>query len=232
MFTYTVYPTPLDAQVTLTPDGSGVPAVGERGVDHIGNPCQHVRLPRETPTGHGAWLEVAAPGYTPLHLHGRLDVSAGQAWMGFDIFVLTAEPEPAPTPPPSTRTPEEIMAGIPANLTTVDGCGQYTEDAGKALHDEHGPAWGHIRKTPAQHQWNGHAVDALMLLYPCKGVQPGVYDIVQNSSSPEASKSFNWVGPPDPALWYYPPMDPVAQALRHIEQLLVRMAVALEAFTR
>jgi hypothetical protein len=110
------------------------------------------------------------------------------------------------------------MSGIPANLATVTGCGIYTEDSGRALHEEHSPWWGHIAKYGAEHQYNGHAVDALMLLVSAKGVPAGIYDIVKNSSSPEAEKAFNYVEPVKPELWYYP-ADAYAMGFRRMIRL-------------
>ena len=60
--------------------------------------------------------------------------------------------------------------------------------------------WGHILKTPGQNQYNGHAVDALMCL---AGPDNGIWDIVHDSVSPNASPQYIYKGPADPNLWYY-----------------------------
>jgi hypothetical protein len=80
---------------------------------------------------------------------------------------------------------EEIFRNGNFNLSTLAGCGVFVEAVVNALPDK----WGHIRKSGAQTQYNGHAVDAILYksttpLYNGKIAQ-GV-DIISSAVSPEA----------------------------------------------
>jgi len=44
-----------------------------------------------------------------------------------------------------------------------------------------------------------------MLMVPSGGTVPGIYDIIRDSVSPNATPVFNYVEPPNPELWFYPP---------------------------
>jgi hypothetical protein len=83
-------------------------------------------------------------------------------------------------------------------------CGAFTEAACAALHTEQSAAWGHIKKTPPQNLWNGHAVDAIQLAGGVNCAPAGIYDIIHDSLAPTASPAFNHKGPADLSLWYFP----------------------------
>lgn len=212
MYKFVVFPDPLTAGVTLTPDASGVPIAGAMYTDHDGRQGQVCQVPDGTPTGQGAALDIVAPGYVPAHVRGFLqlvDVPERIARLQVDDVNLTpaaVDPEVPPVNPDAS--PFEIINHVyettRPNLATVEGCGKFTEDCCTALHTDHSNAWGHVKKNPGQNQYNGHAVDALMLLGAAPDTSPGIYDIVFSSASPEAKPAFNYAGPPDYALWYYP----------------------------
>jgi hypothetical protein len=90
------------------------------------------------------------------------------------------------------------------DLSTKEGCGRFTEACAVALHRIDGE-FGHLRKRPAQNQYNGHAVDAL--LYRATGQ---TVDLIISSGGPESR--INWlVNEGDaysPDMWY--PPDPQA----------------------
>jgi len=208
-FAFVLYPNPLDAHVTLKPDSGGAVA-GIPYTDASGRPGQLCTLADSTPSGHGAELTLEAPGYLLQRVRGFLLVypDTGTARLQVDDFTLTPEPvapAPGPTPPPTSHDPATIIHDVYAtgqyNLGTHEGCGTFTEACLAALMSNHSKAWGHILKTPGQNQYQGHAVDALMLL---AGSGNGIYDIITSSVSPEAKPAYNYVSPPDPDLWYQP----------------------------
>jgi hypothetical protein len=209
----TVFPNPLDARVALTPD-SGVQVVGTPTTDPAGRQGQVCNVPDSTPSGHGATLELSASGYLPLRLRGFLLVEPSNkvARLQVDDYTLTAEPTaPPPTEPPPPQTggsPMDIINRVynetHPDLSTVAGCGVFTENVCTALHDQHSTMWGHIDKDPGQNQYNGHAVDAVMLLAPAAGTNAGIYDIIYSSASHEAKPVFNYVEPPNYEDWVYP----------------------------
>ena len=208
-----IFPNPLDAHVALTPD-SGAQIVGVPTTDSAGRPGQLCNVPEGTPSHHGAELRIEAPGFTPLRVRGLLVIDAPTmiAHLQVDDYTLTAEPvapAPGPTPPPTGGTPIEIINSVftttHPNLATIEGCGKFTEDCCNALRANHSQAWGHIDKDPGQNQYHGHAVDALMLLYPAAGTVAGIYDIIFSSASHEAKPVFNYVSPPNFDDWVYPP---------------------------
>jgi len=206
-----VYPTPLDAAVMFTPDATGTGIPGGPYTAPDGRPGQIIYVPDDIPDQQGAWLTVERDGYVPMHVRGFLALNPETqiARLQVDDYMLVASGDPIdPVDPDSTRTPQEIIDEVyrttDANLHTHDGCGQFTEAVCDALHREHSQKWGHVAKTPGQNQYNGHAVDAVMLLGTAKGVAAGTYDIILDSVSPEAEPAFNHVGPADPNLWLYP----------------------------
>ena len=220
-YAFVLYPTPLDAHAKLTPDGQ--PAItAVPYTDPAGRPGQVAYVPDVVTSGHGAELTLDAPGYLSTRVRGFLGLYPIHpngnyvARLEVDDYMLTAAPQAPPdggTPPPSgPRTPVQIMDEVyrttNPNLATVEGCGKYTEDCCDALHAEHSEMWGHIRKNPGQNQYQGHAVDAIMLLTNVSSqagnVQAGIYDIIFSSASFEAKPVFNFVEPPHYELWYYP----------------------------
>jgi len=218
-YNFVVFPTPLDSQVTLTPDG-GAQLPGAPYTDPTGRTGQVCTVPDVTTSGHGAEINVSAPGYLPLRLRGflLLDAETQVARLQVDDYMLTEEPEvpqPPDPAPPGNRTAQQIINDVfnttHPNLATKDGCGKFTEDCCTALHEQHSQAWGHIHKSEGQNQYNGHAVDAVMLLGNTADAQAGIYDIIFSSVSFEAKPAFNWSGPPDYSLWYFP-ADAVTQA--------------------
>jgi hypothetical protein len=226
-FAFVLYPTPLDARATLTPDGA--PAItAVPYTDPAGRPGQIAYVPDAVTSDHGAELRLEAPNYESLRVRGFLRLEHTDtddvARLQVDDYTLTAaaiEPAPGPTPPAGPRTPLDIINGVFAatqpNLATIAGCGKFTEDCCDALHAEHSPMWGHIAKEPGQNQYNGHAVDALMLLANVSnasgGTTAGVYDIIFSSASFEAKPVFNYAHPPQYELWYYPASAPTRGVL-------------------
>jgi hypothetical protein len=175
----------------------------------------HVIALPESTRGQGSLLTATGDGYQTKTVRGIVHPNDdGDALYQFDDFgplepAHTAPPNPEPAPPHSDD-PEGIIQGVydtgDHDLSTHDGCGEFTEDCCTELHECHSQWWGHIRKNPGQNQFNGHAVDALML---ATGEGAGVYDIIHDSVSPNASPQYIWKGPPDLNLWYYD--DPVSQ---------------------
>ena len=208
-----LYAKPTGATVTLTLDtGQVVP--GAPVVANGRDDAYRLTLPPNTLTQGGVAV-AAADGCVAQRVRGILLTDGDPASFEFDDFgelaVATAPPEPGPEPTPTPDPTADPLAIITAvyeqgefDLSTKEGNGEYTEAACTALHEQHSPHWGHIRKTGAQNQWNGHAVDAIMTLYPIGATVPGGYDIILNSVSPDASPTFHYAGGPDPTLWYYP----------------------------
>jgi hypothetical protein len=90
--------------------------------------------------------------------------------------------------------------GVPWDLTTHEGGGDFTN----AVVQELGGPWGHIGKSGAQTQHNGHAVDAIGYLSPTplyNGKFVQVIDIIRG------------VGGDDPAPQWHPQCAPVGNAL-------------------
>jgi hypothetical protein len=211
-FEFVFFPPP-GFHCTLTPD-SGAAVVGVPHTDPQGRVGQVCTLPDATPSGHGATYEQTAPGKIPIRVRGFLVHEGPVARLQVDDYTSLDIPEPAapapgPTPPPQTGgSPLDIINRVynetRPNLATAAGCGAFTEDVCTALHNEHSQAWGHIAKDPGQNQYNGHAVDAVMLLGNTADTSAGIYDIIFSSASPEAKPVFNYVEPPKYELWYYP----------------------------
>jgi hypothetical protein len=204
-YAFVIYPTPLESHVTLKPDAGGA-ITGIPYTDSSGRFAQLCTVPDGTPSGHGAELTIEAPGYLSQRVRGFLVLDKELARLQVDDFTLTAEPEaPAPAPPTTGGDPFAIINAVYAtgqyNLATHEGCGQFTEGCLAALMAQASPMWGHILKTPGQNQYQGHAVDALMLL---AGPGNGIFDIIQSSVSPEAKPQYIRQGDPDPDLWYQP----------------------------
>ena len=128
-------------------------------------------------------------------------------------------PLPPPIPPlPPNSNPLDIIKSVYNtglyNLATKDGCGKFTEACCMSLHIIHSDEWGYVKKIPPQNHYpeepyvpggKVHAVDAIMLLEDADdGTFAGVYDIIFSSESLDAKPAFNFRGPPDLNLWYYP----------------------------
>lgn len=203
-----LYTDPANAQVELTAD-NGVKAVGIPQFHANREDAQLLEIPFDT-GGIGCQLVIGANGFQTFVGRAVLMSGEGIAYLSMDDFHLNPTPVAPPIPPPDsggeyTGSASEIVQQVyektNADLSTKEGCGKFTEDVCTALHDNDNPWWGHIKKTGAQNQYNGHAVDAIML---ATGDGAGGYDIIQNSVSPEAAPVLNWIGPPDLNLWYYP----------------------------
>lgn len=192
-----------------------------------GRSCFSIEVPVETESGHGCELMILADNKVPYNVRGRLLTLMGEIpeWVYLvDDFRLQDEvecpklPVPIPPIPPSlSKTPQELINKIHKSgqydLSTKEGCGQFTERCVNELHTTFSPSYGHIKKLPAQNQYNGHAVDALNLLNGHANLdgtttQEGVYDIIFNSESHDPDNPskpvFNRVGPANHSLWYYP----------------------------
>jgi hypothetical protein len=205
-----VYTTPKNAIVTLTLD-SGAVLMGQPTI-HAGRDDAHViDLDDDLPT-QGAILRITAEGYLPFDNRGILKALPPVFELDdVRLALVPAPPEPPPPPNPDAD-PKAIIAAVDAldehDLDTKEGCGQFTEDCCTALHEQHSADWGHILKNPGQNQvigpsGKGHAVDALYLRWETPNTAAGVWDIIHDSESPNATPSFNHKGPTD-AQWYYP----------------------------
>lgn len=207
-YKFQIYPDPLDATCQLHHD-SGFVGYGVQNNAPDGRPGQLIDIPDSVPSEHGAELIVTKSGFIDLRVRGFLVLKDGVARLQVDDYNLVPADNTDPEEPEMPSDPMGIINYVyestKPDLRTKSGCGKFTEDCIEALHNTHHPSWGHIRKEPAQNQFNGHAVDAGMLLVPWGNTAPGIYDIIQNSESDEAKPAFNYKGPVEPHLWYYPP---------------------------
>lgn len=215
-----IYANPSDTVVELALDSGQV--VTAHSTSANGRDDAHVlQLPAGT-TGQGARLSVTADGRLGASVRGILAPSddGSPAQFMFDDFgelprdaEESQPPTPEPPDPESADDPEGIINEIYAegdhDLSTHEGCGEFTEDCCQALHEQDSDLWGHIKKQPGQNQYNGHAVDAVYLL---AGEGAGVYDIIHDSVSPNATPQCIWKDPGDPNLWYYPTNEVVLMA--------------------
>lgn len=211
-----IYTSPLDTSVTLRHDsGWVIPANSD--TDASGRQAKSFNIPNDTPNGWGARLTITAKGMVDLVQRGILFWEDTDWSFHADDFYLTAEkicPEPKPCPevPPTNvikpgDSPQVIIEKTykngKFNLATKEGCGKFTESCCVNLHEFNSTSWGHIKKSGAQNQYNGHAVDAVQILVQHLDTAAGIYDIVISSESPEAKPAFNFAGSPRPDLWYY-----------------------------
>jgi hypothetical protein len=214
----TVYTTPLEARVQLQHD-SQFAVDGVDGADSNNRPCKNISIPDGTPSGWGCRIVVTADKKISIIQRGILYEEEHAWYFLADDFILQdvpppviiQPPNPIPTPPLFPSDPKGIIDLVykigKHDLSTKEGCGKFTEDCCKSLHDHHSKYWGHIRKSGAQNQFNGHAVDAVMLLSDSNitdNTEAGVYDLIIDSESPNAKPSFNFKHEPQPSLWYYP----------------------------
>lgn len=214
-----IFPTPLDAQCVLTHD-SGWAIAGVPDTHPTGRPGQSFTIPPNTPNGWGARLTMGAAGKVGLNQKGILWLNDGmiypwtpgqEAAFAADDFTLADLPAPIviPCPDPEPNAdPFTLIRGVYATgkheLLTKAGCGKFTEACCVELHNRHSLKWGHLRKSGAQNQYNGHAVDAVQLLVDVGDFKAGIYDIIISSESPDAKPACNWADPPNPSQWYYP----------------------------
>lgn len=215
MAKFFIYPNPLDSLTQIQHD-NGWTADLNPDVDSNGRQGKSVEVPANTPNGHGARLVVSHSNKVTSSNRGFFvyDESA-KAWrlQVDDVTLADVVIIEVPVDPPPTDTMPTDPAGIinytykhgKFDLTTKEGCGKFTEACCTNLHEYHHTAWGHVRKNPGQNQYNGHAVDAVMLLIDdLDGTKAGIYDIIVSSESSSAKPAFNYAGPSNPSLWYYP----------------------------
>lgn len=203
-----------DAIPTIIHD-NGTVMEGYTGVDEHGSPCLFVDIPKDMPSGNGCTVQWSHPDFVIEDQHCMLIWGQGEKWwLLHDVWRLStndAPTPPDPMPPVPGETPEEIIQYVyestKPDLSTHNGCGRFTEDVQKTLSAGLSVLYGHIRKEPAQNQYNGHAVDAVMLLMSFNGIEAGIYDIIQNSVSTDATPAFNYVEPANPELWYNPALE-------------------------
>jgi hypothetical protein len=205
------YTTPADAEVVVTLDTGhvfvGLPCVANGRED-----AHRVTLPADTPT-QGAFVRVTCAGYQTVEGRGILETDDDEVptfiWDDYHLIPLPPPPEP-PSPANPHQDPFAIIEAVyqqgDFDLSTKQGCGEYTEACVETLHASHSADWGHIRKTTAQNNWQGHAVDAIYLRWPAGETAAGVWDIVFDTESPNAEPSWSYKGATDPTLWYYGPM--------------------------
>lgn len=198
------FPTPLESSVTLELD-SGESITGISGV-YKGRSGYSLLLPASYHGTIGARLTIDSAGYRTFSARGMLVPAVSEALFCLDDVALEEAPPPAPEPPVIYQgSPEEIINQVWATgdheLETKEGCGLFVEACCTALHDSLPDLWGHIRKTGAQNQWNGHAVDAVQCL---TGADMGIWDIIHDSESANATPEYIYKGEPAPDLWYYP----------------------------
>jgi hypothetical protein len=201
----------LESASKLTTDG-GIVRTGIPYTDpETGRIGQSMAFPEDTPDQNGAVLELTCPGYLDMRVRGFfvLDPDTSIARLQVDDYTLTPIPEPPPEEPTDPNlNPIDVIHYVynsgSYDLETKEGCGQFTEACCTELHTKMHKGWGHVKKNPGQNQYNGHAVDAIMLLVASGGTAPGIYDIILSTESPDAAPAFNYAGPVDSNLWYYP----------------------------
>ena len=120
-----------------------------------------------------------------------------------DMGGVVADSEDVGIPDTSMGDYSNILTSVFTNgtawdLTTLDGqfgCGAYTEAVVNALPVE----WGHLRKSGAQIQSNGHAVDYVVYKSPTPLNNGGYYQgvtIIVGAGDIGARPSWNWTGAP------------------------------------
>ena len=216
-----IYTTPADTNLSLVlDDGRILEAVGPMLAN--GRTDAHAFAIPTDASRQGAVLTISAQGYLPFSNRGIVSTADDLTFRTFTLddvhltAVSSAPPEPeTPEEPDLPDDPADIIEAVyhagEYDLSTKEGCGTFTEDCCIALHENHSEMWGHIMKNPGQNQWNGHAVDAVMLL---AGEDCGIYDIIFDTESANAHPQYVWKGPPEPELWYYNNADLVLFARR------------------
>lgn len=206
---YYVFTNPPNAVCQLIHD-TGWSGVSIPAMHPSGRQGQVFDIPDTVPNANGANLVISAEGKMSLSLRGLLTYMDEFAYMQCDDFSLLDIPQTIPPEVPLEPTapgnsPQEIIKwvynSVSYDLSTHDGCGQFTEACCEELHKQNSEMWGHIRKNPGQNQYNTHAVDALQCL---GGTYYGIWDIIHDSVSPNAKPAFNHKGDADPSLYCYP----------------------------
>jgi hypothetical protein len=170
-------------------------------------------LPTTVPPNQGAQLDISAPNKITQSVRGLLTFTGDRAYLQCDDFTLADIPAAPPIPEPPTPQPppgpgddvvnhlDRINAWYATgayDLSTKSGCGTFTEQVAldfARFYADRNQRWGHIKKTGAQNQYNGHAVDAIQNLY---GDQDGKWDIIVSSVSASAHPAFNDAGEANP----------------------------------
>lgn len=218
MSKFIIYPEPLDSTCTIESD-SGWVGILSLYTHTDGRKGQAIEIPEGIISGWGSRLIISHEGKVTFNSRGFLTEGFDYWRFELDDITLLDSPKPCPEIPPTPVPipPTDPMPLDPKgiidwtykhgsfNLVTKEGCGKFTEACCTNLHDGHSAAWGHIRKTGAQNQYNGHAVDAVMLLVSNQdGTNAGIYDLIFSSESASAHPSFNYAGSVMQNLWYYP----------------------------
>lgn len=200
-------------------DDMGAPVHGAKGPDPLsGRPAWLFSFPEGLENSHGLTLRTFDDIGLLFDGKGMLlteypDGSARWLFDDLERFKRPApppcpEPEPEPEPDPTLSAKsiaDAVYASQTWTLTTKEGCGQFTEAVCTALHEEQSEAWGHIKKTGSQNQYNGHAVDAIHLLTANPGCPvKGTYDIVVGAGDPDAKYQWNKGHDSPDESWYYP----------------------------
>ncbi len=216
-YSYLIFSRPEDITSAKLILDNGTIVVGHPAVHSSGRKGWGFDIPVNSPNGNGAELVLGKDGFFNIDQRGVLWLNEDNtARIEFDDFILQPLPPPViiqlpppiVTPPPPDNSPQGIINAVYAtglyDLKTKEGCGKFTEACCTDLHVKHSSLWGHVKKTGAQNQYNGHAVDAVMLLANTQGIFAGIYDIIFSSESPEAKPTFNFAGSVNADLWYYP----------------------------
>lgn len=212
----TIYAKPPHAQVTCLLD-NGVNLLLPSTIVQGRDDAHQAVLPGGTTT-QGCVITATCDGRVTQRVRGTVfPADVGPAAFWFDDFgelaIVEVPPTPDLEPPPNPYADpwmiiQTVYSAAVFDLSTKEGCGTYTEACVEALHAEQSKGWGHIRKAPGQNQWNGHAVDAILLLAAAGDTAAGCYDIIWSTESPEAKPIWSYKGPdPNAAqVWYYGPM--------------------------
>lgn len=208
-----IFVNPMDASATLILD-SGEILTGHESTHSSGRIGIGFTIP-DNSSNAGSTLVITATSKVTIRQRSILilDSELGYPFLLADDFYLQDVPLPVViiVPPigskPSTNeAPLDVVKRLfpKFDCSTKEGCGKLTEAVVDELHikDNH---YGHVRKFSPQNLYNGHAVDAISLLFDSSdGTKAGVYDLILSSEATDAKPQFIYKGAPDPALWYYP----------------------------
>ena len=207
-YAFVIYPTPVDATVTLTPD-SGGSYTGVPYTHTSGRQGQVCYVSDETPDQQGTTLNVSAPNYLPSRLRGFLVLDSVDSDDVARLQVDDVALDSAGAPPPTTTPPSG-----PPNPGRYHATARLQRDASATV-DERGlrhlrrgllrarctakssPYWGHVKKFEGQNQYNGHAVDAITWPSTSRAVTPVFTTLFFRRSRPKPSRCSTWPGPPE-----------------------------------
>lgn len=215
-----IFPDPADSVSVFNPDNF-TSQIGQPDTHSSGRPGQSFTIPSSIPDQNGYNLSISHSGKVKVVQRGILFTESSpifpDAMISVDDFKLQDEkvcPEIPPTPipiPPTNPAMDpygiviEVFNEKKFDLTTKEGCGQFTEECCKRMHNRISADYGHLKKIPPQNNYNGHAVDAVHLLHPVGTTLAGIYDIILSSESVDAAPAFNKTSQNEnPNLWYYP----------------------------